>query len=1249
MLDTIHSFLVWRLGQRSTILGWISVFVGQFLLGGLVMAGLLTVLGAPMNLVSGYAIAMFGIGAGLSGVVLALAWAGTALGASSVALGSLWGVWPASPSWWSEAARQWNAGSSIPGLVIAVLLVLPIVFCAASFGLNKLFEKPAIAALGRIREQRALNAQAVQADGPEGEVTAEEMAHIMRQKTRHDDGLLVTDRPSIVSSGDGDGSPAADTGAGDTGTGSLYDGLDSGSGNARLAGLGEAASNSRQTVGPDGVVRLTPDGASSVKGLVPERFGGAKSKRELPKEERNKLRLMAQTYMLEVDNELDKVSALEGYIEHFGKQLMGLTDEHFSYLKTLTDGNGQGVIEVARAQQNASLTVKTDFEKSVDQTAGIDTLDATKIRRASDTASEEPQPEKSAAQSENEKALEEAAQRGGGSRITSLLNAAKELMDQASEPGSQSSEPSAASPGNAAPKQEAGKMTNDASSAPEREEPTSVEDILKMTGAGEEPEGGDAKAAPPAPHQGGFPPREEDSSDEEPPTPKAPAESESKNGVLGFADATQNNSDTSNDGSTNEEPRNVNTPSQPDDSTALTSEHCYKLAGLIEGVGSDVEIRHKIEQYAESLGVRLTDLLGSDAMKQTFHEGKCLQIKNRVQSLMRATEGSSFGEVNRSLQSAQHRVAELENSPHRLSEEALNQLETQVSKARDALDVMNPDNLEVVNAAVLAVVLGDRIGELRGLLASNSVQPKEEEVTPEQFDRTVSVLDRAIKANRSASAVPAAKPAVSSAASPAASLQPQHAATEVVKASPLAQHEDACVGYPDLMAVVEMARAGGAWHQHEALGDVSADPFLEPIPEGSDVVAQRQKQGVLLQLRLAAKPLVEKERAHAEEEARRSSQLTELRQERERVAQEKEELRREHEAYERERQDLEARERALVVNEQRAAKIEGRLDQYADQLDNFEILNRELNVSFSAMKPPKRFARFESDFAKLQLISDLFSRTANVALNGMQMIVEDDVPDHHRPHVIARNAMDAGFMARSYEILNLLCEEFKVPWDGQSEANLLGKLTDADEIAFVKSVFEYYRRGKAGTDLSRQWIQQSKLDAELAQKGRSVEAEDFDALRGRTIELDEKAKDLERELTEVRRLLSVSEQEVARLKEMPENALNFIPELEGKDLTNVKYDDRDLILRSELLFVLQGYSRSDPDCYYDVNGTRVYIGLPRPDQYHEPSLKRTIKALSSEQAPAVIFTNVRELDFAVPESMEILEMSSAKIKDWLSI
>lgn len=1255
MLGTVHSFLAWRLSKRSTIPGWITVFGGQFLAGGLAMAGLLAALGAPINPVSSYSIAMFAIGAGLAGVGLAFAWAAVALGLSSIALGSLWGVWPASPSWWSQAAAQWNSGVSVPGSVVAVLLALPVFFCLASFGLNKLLEKTVIRQLGKLMERRALIVLGDQSNIPEGQVTDDEVAQIMRQN-RHDvDGLCVTDRPSIVANESAQG---AATSAGDTSgsSNSIYDGLAAGANNARLAGLGEAASDSRQRVGPDGSVRNAAE-TPSVKGLLPARFGGTKSKRDLPKEDCSRLRVMAQTYMLEVDNNPDPVSAIEGFIAHFDKQLLGLTDEHFSYLKTLSEGNGAGVIETARAHQESSLTTKTEFDRSVDQTAGIDTLDVSKIRRTGDIEIEEPADVEDAPKSENAKALEEAAQKGGGGRIASLLQAYEQKMKEESaqlQAGGGAEEPAPA--GAPDTKQEAGNMTNEAGTAPEDTVPTTAEEILAMTKRPDDgPRAGgarqcsaDGKGNPPVTHPGGFPPRDEDEDEAE---TESQARDDQKE-LLGFADATQTRPDESKEASKNEEPMNANTPGQSESATVIVPEHCQRISALIDGVGEDVEIRHKIEQFVAQLGVSLADLLDSAAMRQTFNEGRCLQIKNHVQALMRATAGSSMSEVSRSLASAQQRISEFEDTPYRMTQNALNQLETQVSLANEQLGKMAPNNVKVIDALVQTANLCHRIEALREVLAENAEKPAEKEVSADDFGHSTSVLDRVIRANRQVSTTAESKPASApgpsrpGATPDAVSEQARQSATESPNASPLAAIEGACERFPDLMEIAAIARSGGEWHKHEALGDVFADPFLEPVPEGSDTIAYRDKQSVLLKLRVAAQPQAKLDRKRDEAEAQRRSEIARLRQEGEQVAKDREALRRESEAIARERQALEAREKAVAVNAQRVEATQKRMQDLAAYLEDFEVLKREVNVTFSSMKVPDRFSRFASDFAKLQITRDLFARTMSVALVGVQMIAGEDVPEHHRPQYVARNAMDAGFLARSNDILVALCEEMNVPFDKDAEEALLSKLSDSSEIEFVKQVFEYHKRGKSGAEISRQWVQQHRIDAEFAQKGRSADIEDVVNLRSQTFELSEKSKSLERDLSAARKALSEAEQEIATNREMVAADLELQRQIDEIGLTEADYDERVKTLRAEILLLDMNINRAGDNCFFDACGKRVYMGLVQAGQGHEPSYKRTIAEIISEKKPAVLFTNSTKLPSCVDDYVTVLPMTSAAIEDF---
>lgn len=1018
MIELAQSFIKWRLGKRSSLLGWATVFVVQALLAAALFSLFLFIFEVPFNAVSGYCGFAFAVAAGLSGLVFASLWAGLATLIANVSAGAFFGAYVGSAEWWIAASAEWSAGKSIPIHIVAILAAIPLIYAALSFGLHRVwtimldnFFRKAMAR----KAQRSVESIALL----EGQVTEAEAAIYIQQGDAGSEGLTVTDR-SVISQPGADSETGEISAEGDeapTSTGSaLYDGLEVGGNKAALAGLDDGGA-----AGAAGQKKRDIE-TKDVKGLVPTRFGGTKSKQELPREMRKRLQMLAESYSTDVDVSADRESAIVQFMQRFEQHLRGMTDEHFAYLESLSQGNGEGVAEAARKLMQATPHLETSYDDAIEATSGIDELSADNLERGRHD------PEGAGTGSVNGTGLsseiDDAARSVRGRRLSSLLmQAASEgaVFDPPEEDAG-AEEPAFVKPSsNDGSKGGADEGPSDAGPSEENplENSNDISDVEAILAAANSEEGKAGQTPSEA--------SEDTSGSDEALAPGRSGETEvldegdARDGdALGFEDETSSNAGAEGAAKSEKEMKIVAEETQQGGSAEITEALCYELGGLLRSKGSGGEVRKRLENFEKARAVAVGAVLESAVFNGLFEEDEASRLRSRHSQVLRNTMDQNIDTQKANLARLVEQVQQMENQPHTVNMQRVNVAESQCAQIIRHLKEMDTNDIEVINANGNAENAAERIAVIRYSLANPA--PKVQLGRGSLGDLT-NFLDQTKREN----AIAAGAPMAEGNAAVAVSAIPQPAKEETAPAPasapshPLAEFEEECSVFPEFSEIVEAARRGEAWHQHPNLGDVNEDPFV-PLEKGPNFQVERRKQFVLMNLRGVAKPLVDADKAKAVEEQASAQALEDRRREAAALAQDKERNDRERADLNEQRSKLSELEASLVARERHILEREKLVDSFDEaEFGLLEAIREEASNFFVKKNVPERFAHSARAYEKLLFLKEMRIRMVNLVTNvGANMAVEG-LDDSKQPHAFVKVALDAALLNRNSDVFCDVC------------------------------------------------------------------------------------------------------------------------------------------------------------------------------------------------------------------------------------
>ena len=469
--EGLQGWLRWRLGKRSTPLGWLTIFGAQAAVGLVLFLGLAILLGAPVGLPVLYCAFFFAVGCGLSGVVFGLIWSFIFIQLVSLAFGLSVGVWFGSPSWWESAAQAWANGTTIPKLVIVAGLLIPPIWCASCALLHRVWFKGWLMGIGKIlsffsgeQKDDSRRKEAVR----KLDVSDQEAERALRQSDVEPEGLAVIGKSKVVRAEE-EQVPEEDESSE-----SRYASLEIGTDAEELAGLDQAAAKSKQKVDASGAV-IADDGIAEpeasetpdvkpaevpVKEAVTPAKAPTVSGDVLRGEDRNRLQFLAEEYNLGMQTASDENQALLDFMEQHTSALLGMSDKDIAFLRSLPDDFGYGLAHAALEIQAGVPETDTFFKSAVEK--GMEELDADNIERPTASVPLEDELESSFGETATEEEISEdsaadqgfsadfsfsgdsASRASTGRRVASLLSQAAsmerteaaDLKDEGNEPTS---------------------------------------------------------------------------------------------------------------------------------------------------------------------------------------------------------------------------------------------------------------------------------------------------------------------------------------------------------------------------------------------------------------------------------------------------------------------------------------------------------------------------------------------------------------------------------------------------------------------------------------------------------------------------------------------------------------------------------------------------------------------------------------------------------------------------------------------
>ncbi len=1269
MLELAHAFIKWRLSKRSTLLGWIVVFVLQALLAAAVFSLFLYGFQIPFNVISAYAAFAFVVAAGLSGLAFAVLWACAAMLIANYTAGALLGAYVGSSDWWASAAAQWAAGQSVPPVLVAILAAIPLLYVVSSIGLHRVWTYMLDNLLSRLTALKGSARTKGRADDAEGRVTPAEAAVYIDQGEAGSEGLTVTDNSVIAKPEPGieeDGGDGGDEVTDKPLDGSdLYNKMGVDVGGGALAGLeGPAGSNS----GSEG--EKPAKASTNVRSLVPTKFGGTKN--ELPKEVRNRLRMISETYMTDVDNAADEEAASMAFISRFKNHLVGMTDEHFSHLLSLTAGNGAGVVKLAREVMKNGSHIETSLEAAVDATSGINDLDANNLRRgdsvdAANGGAGKPDDGEAGSSEGMGKKLDADALLANGHRFSSLLiKAAAEGaprdasdVDDAVPPetgplsgkidedqgalgsseGGQDLPPEqiGAARADQLPATKVGPpsaSTPSPAAVPVNDFADFAEGLLRKVngsndGSDENPgPGEDGAASRPADETAGVKP--------DPTSDPNNGNGSGEGGMLGFGDNTGTTAaqqDLPQPGKGND---SVSETSNPETANKITPELCYSFSGILESKGSAGDIRARLDAFEKNNGHSANVMLKSALLVETFGPEKVSVLGSRVSTIFRDTIDMSLESQLKEYALLEHRVSAMENTPHNLTGSQLNSASSQANALVAALAKLDDSDVAVLTAQANANQIVKRIADLHAMLVSPTNRPKTA-FDPASRSAATNFLDARKEENaraagveltdgNPAAAVPAAAPSAPEVKAPEIASRNVPSKTPApVQASPattehaLSDLHHECTPFADLAEVVGAAARGEEWQFHDNLGSVFEDPFDVPLDDGVDRVAARKHMLALQMLRERARPLVEAAQRSAAEAEARMVEAAELEQQKEVIARERADLNAV-------RHRLDERSAALAKLERELEEKEKLAESYTDELiGNIDTVREEL-AFFKKPGVPPRFSDFRKDYSRLLLLQDMTQRMKSLAI-PLGDVLPAGLPERMSPEFISSMMSSACALQRSRDFFIKICDFLEIDRSTKEKlavVDMLEHANDQVEREFLQKVHNFATSGQDGMEQLRTWMDDCVSESILITKGQSVAAEDLDGLKAKLDNVETERDMLTSELATVR-----AELEQLQSVERAEDGKN---ENASSATGPRKFDDRSVVENIEQLFEQNDFRRVRGVLPIQVYGNSVFVGLTQDDWKGHPDREATFEAIKEAKNHVVLFTDCEELPEVVLNS-----------------
>ncbi|MAM38817.1 MAG: hypothetical protein CL949_10035 [Erythrobacter sp.] len=1102
--------------------------------------------------------------------------------------------------------------------------------------------------LGKVAAHQRKRKAATANGTPDGDggVTDAEAAVLMSQAEAGSEGLTVTDN-SVISKAPGSAQESEgespDVGAdGEEPDGSsLYANMGVDTDKAALKGLDVPASTPAKPT-------------SGVKDLIPQKFGGSKAKKDLAKPVRKRLQMMAETYMMDVDEAADEEAAVLSFIRRFRNHLIGMTDEHFAYLGSLTTGNGEGVANVARQVMKNGSRIETSYEDAIDATSGIDNLDAKDLRRGDqggNTAATKAEPGSSSeSDGQISKELDADARLMNSRRFTSLLmraaaeGAAVDLPDDEQEDETPLIPPSPAA-GVAQDKEEGG--DDAAPSAPfgEEAEMTTPEkpkvaandfedfsaDILnrvkQKAGSGAANEGKADSGADGSSDAPGTTGADDNSGQPDPACDKAPNEG----GLLGFGDETATSA-------ANDEPQQAKDDGNVSENGkapagAITAELCGKFLVIVESKGSASELRSRLEDFERANGLKINQVLVSPALDEMFGAEKVNMLQSRVSSILRDSIDFSLDSQLAEYGRIDELVRNMENAPHNMNMAQLNSVGAKAGVLVTALNRLNDSDLEVQTARANAGQLLTRINELKHRIVNPGLRGKPA-VDPEMRSVATSFLDNRKLENERAAGLTAAEGdaavaerAETAAVSNAAPGSVEGAAPASPQATELASSEHAladlagdCASFDDLVEIINASVRGEEWHHHPNLGDVFVDPFKEPQEEGGDTLAARKRMLALQSLRERAKPIVEAEHQKLAAAEERRLEAADLEKERE-------EFERERAGLDELRNSLNEQQAVLARSEKAIAAKEQELEKLPKHVWlKIETVREELGF-FAKPDVPPRFADFGKDYARLLLLNDTSTRMkqASVLLDDYK---PNGLPEGKSPSGLANMITDACILQRGREFLMKVCNFLEVdanPNETIPVETLLEKAKDEEERGFIASIHGLANRGRLGMNGIRAWMDECVKEVDLIAKGQSLASSDLANLKAR-------ADELEKERDRLTSELAVARADLEKQQALSAAAVANEGAVQVSDNSSL-FDRREDVAAVEERFDVAGFPRVPGSNGIQVFQRRVFVGLTKEGWDRHPDKEETLEAMKSANN-VILFTNI-ESDLNLPSDISI--------------